>query len=414
MQRWSSHWWRAGSLLLCMHAATALAAPTYPTERRLTVGGFGTLGMLYQNEDGLEYRRFVGQPHGAEAGKLDFATDTIGGVQLNAAWNQHLDVVVQAVTRLNSNNNWDPQLTRAFVRWNPSETFTARVGRLGLEIYPRADSRDVGYSQLTIRPVVEIFGLSPIDRFDGGELAFKRPVGDGLISFKLWGGRGGGDIVAQDGSISSVDHSVLWGGHVEYAQGPWIFRIGSGAIELDEPVGFGGLPDALRATGVPQSVALANDLDDNARKTWFHVAGMTYDEGPVQVRLFAAHIDIESKAMPAANVGQLVGGYRIDDFTPYAMFAFSKSGGEVRSTGLPDTPDTAALNAAAAAAQRASRYGQHSLALGLRWDFMPKLALKFQVDRVWINDSFTVLNRRPDPADNAEMTVFGVALDFVF
>src|SRR3546814_17704596 len=43
--------------------------------------------------------------HGAEADKLDFATDTIGGLQLNAAWNQQLDAVVQAVTRLNSNNN---------------------------------------------------------------------------------------------------------------------------------------------------------------------------------------------------------------------------------------------------------------------------------------------------------------------
>src|SRR3546814_8431838 len=98
MQRLSSHWLHMGTLLLCMHAATATAA-TDLAERRVTVGGFGTIAMLYQNKDGIEYRRFVGQPHGAEADKLDFATNTIGGLQLNAAWNQQLDAVVQAVTR---------------------------------------------------------------------------------------------------------------------------------------------------------------------------------------------------------------------------------------------------------------------------------------------------------------------------
>src|SRR3546814_20157853 len=89
---------RMGTVRLCMHAATAAAA-TDLAERRVTVGGFGTIAMLYQNEDGIEYRRFVGQPHGAAADKLDFATDTIGGLQLNAARNQQLDAVVQAVTR---------------------------------------------------------------------------------------------------------------------------------------------------------------------------------------------------------------------------------------------------------------------------------------------------------------------------
>src|SRR3546814_9898717 len=71
---------------------------------------------------------------------------------------------------------------------------------------------------------------------------------------------------------------MLWGAHVEYAQGPWIFRIGSGAINLDGPIQFGGLVEALRATGVPQSIALANDLDDKARKTWFNVAGIRSEE----------------------------------------------------------------------------------------------------------------------------------------
>src|SRR3546814_11710286 len=41
---------------------------------------------------------------------------------------------------------------------------------------------------------------------------------------------------------------------------------------------------------------------------------------PSQVRLFAAHVDTETKGSPSANVGQIVGGYRIGPFTPYATF----------------------------------------------------------------------------------------------
>src|SRR3546814_8730171 len=207
---------------------------------------------------------------------------------------------------------------------------------------------------------------------------------------------------------------MLWGANVEYAQGPWICRCGSGAINLDEPIQFGVLVEALRATVVPQSIALANDLDDKARKTWCHVAGITYDKGPTQIRLFAAHVDTETKGSPSANVGQIVGGYRIGTFTPYATFSFCKSEGDIRETGLEGMPELAALDAAARMTQEAFRYGQHSLALGLRWDFMPKLALKFQVDQVWLNESNLVLDKRTDRSGDAELTVFGVALDFVF
>src|SRR3546814_4743913 len=66
-------------------------------------------------------------------------------------------------------------------------------------------------------------------------------------------------------------------------------------------------------------------------------------------------------------------------------------------------PELAALDAAARMTQEAFRYGQHSLALGLRWDFMPKLALKFQVDQVWLNESNLVLDKRRSEEHTSEL-----------
>jgi len=138
-QKPSPRLWPALALLA---AGMPLAAAADTHDRRTSFGGFGTIGALYHDEDGLEYRRSVSQGSGAEAGEVDFATDTIGGLQLNAAWNQQLDAVIQGVTRLSANDDWDPQLTRAFVRYNPNETIALRAGRIGWDIYPRADSRE--------------------------------------------------------------------------------------------------------------------------------------------------------------------------------------------------------------------------------------------------------------------------------
>jgi len=405
---------RLWPLLALLAAGMPLAAAADSHDRRISVGGFGTIGALYHDEDGLEYRRNVSQGSGAEAGEVDFATDTIGGLQLNAAWNQQLDAVVQGVTRLSADNDWDPELTRAFVRYNPNETIALRAGRIGWDVYPRADSRDIGYSQLTIRPSLEVFGVSPNEHYDGGELVLKRLLGGSVAGFTLFGGVPKGKIANADGSVSNLDGGRLWGAHLEYAPGAWQLRLGAGVFESDEAPPLEGLAAGLRMTGVPEAVALGDDFARRERKIQFYVAGATYDEGPAQLRLFAAQTRTEQVVYPEFYTAQAVGGYRLGALTPYASYSFIRNRDDIRGTGLPDQPQLAPLNAGAYAAQAASRYNQQTLALGLRWDFLPKLALKLQADHVWIDDSRLVFDDRPDPSEDTEMTVLGLALDFVF
>jgi hypothetical protein len=405
----SSRLWPALALLASLPAAAADFG-----ERRIVVGGFGTIGALYHDEEGIEYRRSVSQPRGAEAGEVDFATDTIGGLQINAAWTQELETVVQGVTRLSADGDWDPQLTRAFLRYNPNETVSLRVGRFGWDIYPRSDSRDVGYSNLTIRPSVEVFGVAPTEHHDGGEMVLKRLLGGSVISLTLFGAAPTGEIAQADGSVSDLEGSRLWGAHVEYAPGPWLLRLGTGVFLADEPPPLEALAAGLQMTGVPEAVALGEDFASRERKIEFYVAGATYEEGPAQVRLFAAHVHTEQVAFPEFSVAQIVGGYRVGQLTPYASYSWIGDSRDVRGTGLPDDPQLAPLNAGAYAVQAANRYEQQTLALGLRWDFLPKLALKLEVDQVWIDDSRLVFDDRPDPSEDAEMTLIGLALDFVF
>lgn len=65
----------------------------------LQIGGFGTLGANYHSAGDLEYRRSLDQVHGARGGEVAFGVDSLLGLQLNARASEHLDAVVQAVTR---------------------------------------------------------------------------------------------------------------------------------------------------------------------------------------------------------------------------------------------------------------------------------------------------------------------------
>ncbi len=383
-------------------------------ERRLTLGGFGTIGALYHDEEGLEYRRSIHQPGGAQAGKLDFATDSLLGVQANAAWNRELEFVAQAVTRLSTENDWRPQITRAFARYNVNETVSLRAGRVGWEIYPRADSRDIGYSQASIRPPVEAFGFIPTDAYDGGDLVVTLPVGEGVASMKLYGGHATGKIARADGSINDLSTSTLWGGHVDYAFGAWVLRAGSGVFELGSTPNIDALLAGLRQTGVPQATDLADTFASRDRRTLFFVTGAAYDEGPLQSRLFLARTRAGGIAGRNAVTGRLTAGYKVDALTPYGMFAFIHSLKDIQGTGLPATPQFAALNAGAYQVQALGYNDQRSFSLGLRYDVRPQVALKVQVDRVWMNGTTLVIEDRMPQRGADRMTVFGLAVDFIF
>jgi len=408
----TARWHREVALAIGLFCLPATAAEL--GERRVTLGGFGTLGAVYHDAEDREYRRSSGQGRGAEAGEIDFETDSLIGLQLNAAWNQQFETVLQAVSRSDEHGSWRPRLTRGFLRWNPDPSLMLRAGRIGHELLPRADSRDIGYSYLPIRPPLEVFGVLPRDEVEGVDITYTREIGEGLGRAKIFGGKMDGRVVYADGSQGDLSGSKLWGGLLEYLYEGWAVRIGSGVFLAGQEPPVDPLVAALRQAGTPESQELANELDEKERRTLFTVFGVAYDEAPWQLRLFLIQADGEHAPAPKLRFGTLLAGYSLGRVTPYASFSAIDSYADVRGTGLPDTPQFAPLNAAARDVQTRSQPQQHSLALGVRYDLAPKVDLKFQVDQVRLRGSPLVFDHHSPPDDYGDMTVFGLALDFIF
>jgi hypothetical protein len=407
----------SGATILTLAGLAALGASPLARadldDSRFELRGFGTAALTTQESDGLEFRRHAGQPDGLESGHVDIFTDSIAGAQANFRAGTDFDMVLQAVTRLNVDGDWHPSITQAFVRYSPDGSLALRAGRIGFDIYLLAESRQVGYSYVPLRPSVEFYGLLANDSIDGGDISYTRRAGAGLVRGRLFAGRGSDEMAFPDGGHQAIESDVV-GASFDYIVGGWTARIAGGRWRYDVNPDAPLLVGALRMTGMPQALAIAAQLDQPTFKTWGVQLGVAYDEGPLKAQLMWSRLDSDPIFGPDTRGLYAFAGYRLAQWTPYASFSRSRDVAPVVSTGLPGLPEFAPLEQAVLDMQYGARTTQRTASIGVRYDIAPNIDLKLQVDRARIQDSALVFDRRIGPRDDADMTVIAFALDFVF
>jgi hypothetical protein len=141
--------------------------------------------------------------------------------------------------------------------------------------------------------------------------------------------------------------------------------------------------------------------------------GIAYDDGPLQAQVLYGTVTSESITGPDVDKFYSLVGYRVRQWTPFASFASSKDRNPYVTSGLPAIPVFAPLNGAISLIQQNTHSTQHSVSVGVRYDFAPHFDLKVQVDRVTLRDSSLMFDRRLQ-GGGADMTVIAAALDFVF
>jgi hypothetical protein len=380
---------------------------------RITLRGFGTLAVTTQDTDGIEFRRNVGQPRGVAGSRFELSTDSIAGAQIDVKVTPDFDVMAQAVTRLRADGSYSLGLTQGFVRYSPDDSLQLRAGRLGYDIYLLAESRQVGYSYLSLRPAPEFYGQLTNDKIDGADIAYTRRAGRGLVRARLFGGGAGGETAFVDGSYSDTDGNIF-GACLDYLYQGWTARVAVLRFEYDADPRMAPLISGLSSTGVPESVDIADDLDHRVLSSQGMQLGVAYDDGPLQAQVLYGLVKSGSVAGPGFQNLYVLAGYRVRQFTPYASYAASRDRDPPRSTGLPALPMVAPLNDGIAGMQSSVRTTQHTASIGVRFDFSSHFDLKFQIDRVSRRDAAVVFDRRTQAGGPVDFTVAAVALDFVF
>lgn len=399
-------------MVLVFMGASAARAQEFEADR-FTFRGFGTLGFTTHDAEGIEFRRNVGQGYGSDAHELDFRTDSVAGLQVNARLAPGLDFALQGVTRINADSDWTPRATQAFLRYSPDESLVLRAGRFGYEIYLLAESRQVGYSYLAVRPSQDFYGLVTNDEVDGIDASWTTRLGPGLFKVRVFGGEGSDETALADGTSWSADSDAI-GATLDYTWRSLTARAAMLEVSYGANAELRGLGAFLASSGSPQAIAIGEELLGSTQASRGLQLGVAYDNGPLQAQLLYGHIISDSIAGPNVKAFQAQAGYRLGDWTPYLSFAKSRDRNPMRSTGLPELPELLPVIETVRALQENMRATQHSTSLGVRWDLSSHWAFKTQVDFTSIHDSALNFDRRPPGSGDTHMTVLTATVDFVF
>lgn len=390
----------AGWLALAAHGAE-------PGDIRFS--GFATLGGVILDDRSVYLTRSSGvnEPGG---GYFDLGTDSVVGLQLNAALGPRTDFTLQVRADENEKGHFAPRLGWAFLRhvWAPG--LSTRMGRLRAPFFMLSDSLQINYANPWVRPAPEVYGLNPFNDLDGADLLYQTEVFGAELELRPYFGSGrvdfAGDGFARLNSARGLNLALLLGNlslHAGHGEGRFEIHWGDPA--------FKQLDTALRGFGF---AATADDLSGDDGYARFDSLGFQWDDGRWQVSGEWVKRRV-NRYITSNHAWFLSLAYRVGDFTPYVTTARQVADDLVSEANLPVPP----LNQALRGFQASRNPAQHSLAVGVRWDVAPGLALKSEFARVGIEDEAWGSFFPRDTADplaigGKSVNMLSLSLDWVF
>lgn len=368
-------------------------------ESAFSLNGFGTLGAARTTGNQAEFVRDLSQPRGT-TDHWDARVDSILGLQANWQLTPQLEAVVQATSRYRYDRTFTPEISWAFLKYDPNPQLSLRAGRLGTEFFMLADSRLVGYSYLPVRPPGDFFWYLPFYAIDGVDLAVTVPVGEDVLRGKIYYGVSDANIPLADKQWK-IDGSAMAGGYLDYQAGAWLFRLSYANIRFSNDL---PIDDVLAAYLPAAQAAQAGQYLTTANtRSHYYSFGAIYDSGPWQFQLMLNKIKQGSNIFQSSDGGYMLAGYRIGPVTPYLGYSW------IHSDSRGNT-----LNPVVASIMADSHADQNTTMLGARWDFTRNMAIKAQWDAIRGEPASIFPYRREQAAWTGKTDVFTVTMDFVF
>ena len=407
---------KLAALALAFVATGALAqTPTW------SFSGYGTLGVVRSDNDRADYLVDAFKPSGPGfTREWNPEVDSRIAGQVTAGFTPTITGVVQVIVQQRHDESWEPTVEWANVKWQVTEDFSVRVGRVVLGTFMVTDSRRVGYANTWVRPPVEVYSLVPVTNNDGVDASYRLPLADSSVTFQVTTGRSDSKFPNASGfDAGKAEARKLVALAATYERGPLTARVNYGEGKLTIAA-FEPAFEAFRAFG-PLGEAIAARYAVKDRKVDFLGVGASYDPGPWFAMAEWSHFNTHS-IVGERKAWYVSGGMRFGRWTPYATYASLETVSNRSDPGLPVAalppqvqPVAAQLNAALNA-QLALGPMQETVSVGVRWDFARNAALKLQYDRVDLGAGSVGTFGRVQPGfePGGRVGIFSAAVDFVF
>ncbi|MDN2708169.1 hypothetical protein O0880_01895 [Janthinobacterium sp. SUN118] len=414
-------------LLLAMPLAISHAyaedAASGPTVK---ISGYGTAALTMADTDSAQFAR----PNQASGAGRSARTgvDSNLGLQASVTVNPWLSATAQGLARKDGEDDFGAELAWAFAKAKVSDSFSVRIGRMGLPVFMISDYRNVGYANTMLRPPGEMYSQVPLNSIDGIDGTYQFSAGDTSVTTQLALGSTKATLATGPDSTVHVKGKSIVALNVVAEHGPVTVRFGRAETKLtiDDSPSQNTLIASLRAAGsgykFAQLGALADALVVKDKKASFTSVGLGLDWNNVLLQSEYAKRKTDSYVSDSTS-WYVMAAYRIGAFLPYYSHASLKADGRVNNTvpaacppGYPAacTPTLRALAAGVdTMANTRNQLEQSTDSIGVRWDFHRSAALKVQIDRIKPKNG-QGLFVQAKPGFHGPVTVAAAAIDFVF
>ncbi|MCC4832382.1 hypothetical protein LMH66_07030 [Shewanella sp. 10N.7] len=271
----------------------------------------------------------------------DFTEDSKMGLQGTFNISNQTTAVMQLMMR--GSNDWEVEAEWAYLAHSFDNGVKIRGGKLRVPLFMYSDYLDVGYAQPFARPPSEVYSQVPFSSYTGGDIAYDYELEDSTLTIQAFGGE---SVIDEQDEGLDMDLSNLMGLNASWTDLTWTFRAVYGQAELDGLAGAGLI------------------TVDNEHAAFVGLGG-SYDNGNWIAVAEWTTVEIDG-VLPDSESAYLTLGYRINEFTPYATVAYVKTTDESERSSTP--PLAYALNEE-----------RMAYSLGLRWDAIENVAVKFDV-----------------------------------
>ena len=418
------------ALCVLMTVVRSAAAADNGWTDHFRISGFATLGATKAGNEQLGFHRDLYRDATFD-GDWSLATDSLLGLQLNADINDQWGAAIQLVGKDRLDDSLENNVEWAYVAYRLNPQWTVRAGRIGLDVYMLSEYRSLGFSYLWVRPPVEFYSPIAFDSFDGFDITWSVPLGDGQLRTKFYGGKTRNDFMVGDDTIElelnpGTGLSLIWESE------RWSWRVTAAANDVDDDTGYFPGTEALGEFLLQlepfwqESAHYRKVLSTDNPRIYYSSMGVGYNRAPWQVQAELGYVDSRIDIYPSFKNGYFSVGRQWDQVTIYGLVAAVQGQGghrEIEQWQLdPLNPLPLPVQGAVIAGQQAAqavldRIGieQHSVSLGLRWDIRYDIAVKMQWDHTWVDQYGTALWLfRELPAEDQELDTYSINLNCIF
>ncbi len=373
------------------------------------LNGFGTLGVVRSDEEQADFTSGLLADEGAGySDQWSAKVDSKVGVQLTANFSSKFQAVLQVISEQRHDGSFDPQVEWANLSYEVTPELTVRIGRTVLPTLMASEYRKVGYAMPTVRPAVEVYNLAPITNSDGIDLTYQTRWDEVTNTLHLLYGQKSTDL--PDGFDIDANNAFTLANTLEWQDTTLFASYSQAELTTDVLTPFF---DGFRAFG-PEGERLADRFDLNDTTIRITTIGGRYDPG--NWFIMGEWAQNRSRSFVGDNRGwYLTGGVRLNALTPYLSVADLRAKGVLSHPGLP-IPQAEPLNQALNQLLEGNTGDQSRVAVGLRWDFAPSVALKIQYDHIDLRRGTrgVLSNTQPGFEGGSDVSLFSTTVDFVF